>query len=73
MKAMWQRGFSAGDILGTIFRVLKSSSELNEAEKLGCLSDVGFVQMRVGNGLGTLVQLYGLVARLCERLSGCRT
>jgi len=62
---MCNQGYSAQDIISTLFRVVKSY-EMIEYLKLEYLKEIGFVHMKTLNGLGTLLQLGGLVSRLCQ-------
>lgn len=66
LNKLWDDGYAAVDIVVTVFRVVKSFDELPEYTKLEYIKEVGFVHMRVLEGVGTLVQLAGLVARLCK-------
>ncbi|KAL3932291.1 MAG: hypothetical protein SGBAC_010915 [Bacillariaceae sp.] len=63
-------GYSASDIIGTIFKVTKVHDGLPEGEKLGYLREIGFAHMRISNGVNTLLQLLGLVSRLCQMSEG---
>ncbi|KAG8826916.1 replication factor C subunit 4 [Serendipita sp. 401] len=66
LTKLWDDGYAAVDIVVTIFRVVKSFDELPEYTKLEYIKEVGFTHMKVLEGVGTLVQLAGLVARLCK-------
>ncbi|RUP51410.1 P-loop containing nucleoside triphosphate hydrolase protein [Jimgerdemannia flammicorona] len=57
LRALWSDGYSALDIITTLFRVVKVHAGLQEAE-------VGFTHMKILEGVGTLIQLSGLIARL---------
>ncbi|CAL1694046.1 unnamed protein product [Somion occarium] len=63
---LWNQGYSAVDIVVTIFRVVKTYDELPEYTKLEYIKEIGFTHMRVLEGVGTLIQLGGLLARLCK-------
>ncbi|KAL5519264.1 RFC4 [Sanghuangporus vaninii] len=66
LTELWDQGYSAVDIVVTIFRVVKTFDELPEYTKLEYIKEIGFTHMRVLEGVGTLVQLGGLIARLCK-------
>jgi len=66
LTELWDQGYSAVDIVVTIFRVAKSFDELPEYTKLEYIKEIGWTHMRVLEGVGTLVQLGGLMARLCK-------
>ncbi|THD24498.1 Replication factor c subunit 2 [Fasciola hepatica] len=65
LRHLWTLGYSAEDILSIIFRVLKNHP-MEEYLKLEFIKEVGLVHLRVAEGLGTNLQLAGLVARLCK-------
>ncbi|KIY63032.1 P-loop containing nucleoside triphosphate hydrolase protein [Cylindrobasidium torrendii FP15055 ss-10] len=67
LNSLWGQGYSAIDIVVTIFRVVKTFDEIPEYTKLEFMKDVGFTHMRVLEGVGTIIQLAGLVSRLCRR------
>ncbi|KAI0257154.1 P-loop containing nucleoside triphosphate hydrolase protein [Lactifluus subvellereus] len=66
LQELWDQGYSAVDIIVTIFRVVKTFDELPEYTKLEYIKEIGFTHMRILEGVGTLIQLGGLVARLCK-------
>ncbi|EPQ60372.1 P-loop containing nucleoside triphosphate hydrolase protein [Gloeophyllum trabeum ATCC 11539] len=66
LSELWAQGYSAVDIVVTIFRVVKTSDELPEYTKLEFIKEIGFTHMRILEGVGTLIQLGGLMARLCK-------
>ena len=69
MQGLWQTGYSPSDIIGTFFKVVKASKELPEALKLEFLREIGFTHMRISDGVNTLLQLLGLIGRLCQLAS----
>ena len=66
LQELWNSGYAASDIIGTIFKVTKAHDILPEGEKLEYLREIGFTHMRISNGINTHLQLMGLVARLCR-------
>lgn len=64
LQELWNSGYAASDIIGTIFKVTKAHDVLPEGEKLEYLREIGFSHMRISNGINTKLQLMGLVARL---------
>jgi replication factor C subunit 2/4 len=66
MQSLWQTGYAASDIIGTLFKVVKSSKDLPEAMKLEYLREVGFTHMRIADGVNSLLQLLGLIGRLSQ-------
>jgi len=65
VKELSDQGYSAGDIISVVFRVLKTY-EMPEHVKLEFLKEVGNAHMRISEGLGTPVQFGGLVGKLCH-------
>ncbi|RKP22322.1 P-loop containing nucleoside triphosphate hydrolase protein [Syncephalis pseudoplumigaleata] len=63
---LWDQGYSSIDIVTTLFRVAKLSNELEEYTKLEYIKEIGLTHMRVLDGVQTLLQLSGLMARLCQ-------
>lgn len=59
-------GYSAHDIISTMFRVTKTIPNLSEHSKLEFIKEIGFTHMRILEGLQTLVQLSGCIAKLCK-------
>ena len=57
-------GYCGLDIVGTLFRLTKVH-DFNEELKLEFVKEIGFAHMRVLDGLDSLLQLSGLVAKLC--------
>lgn len=64
MVSLWNQGYSAVDILTTVFRVVKNY-EMLEYLKLEYIREIGFTHMKAVSGVNSLLQLAGLVARLC--------
>ena len=63
IEELWANGYCGLDIVGTLFRLAKVA-ELPEELKLEFIKEIGFTHMRVLDGLDTLLQLSGLVAKL---------
>jgi replication factor C subunit 2/4 len=59
-------GYSSHDIISTMFRVTKTVNTLSEHTKLEFIKEIGFTHMRILEGVQTLLQLSGCVARLCK-------
>ncbi|KZT02485.1 P-loop containing nucleoside triphosphate hydrolase protein [Laetiporus sulphureus 93-53] len=66
LHKLWGQGYAAVDIVVTIFRVVKSFDEIPEYTKLEYIKEIGWTHMRILAGVGTLIQLSGLMARLCK-------
>ena len=67
LQGLWKSGYSAQDIIGTIFRVARSDTDMPEDLKLEFIRDIGFAHMRIAEGNASLLQLQGLAATLCKR------
>lgn len=63
---LWSQGYSAVDIVSTIFRVVKNNESMPEYRKLEFIKEIGFTHMRILEGVSTVVQLGGLLGRLCK-------
>lgn len=64
VAALWKTGYSALDIIGTVFRVAKAF-EMDERVKLEFVKEIGVTHMCIADGVTSLLQIHGLVARLC--------
>lgn len=65
MQDLWRLGYSPVDIIGTIFRVVKSY-DMAERTKLDFIKEIGGTNLRILEGTDSLLQLTALVARLCK-------
>ncbi|KAM3175650.1 Subunit of heteropentameric Replication factor C (RF-C) [Hymenolepis weldensis] len=65
LKHLWELGYSAEDIYSMLFRIVKNH-QMDEYLKLEYIKEVGLTHLRIAEGLGTLLQLAGLLARLCK-------
>ena len=66
LQELWGLGYSCHDIISTMFRVTKSVGGLSEHARLEFIREIGFCHMRILEGVQTLVQLAGCVAKLCR-------
>lgn len=67
MDQLYRSGYSSSDIIGTMFKVVKARTDLSEAVKLEYLREIGFTHMRIADGVNSLLQLLGLLSRLCNK------
>lgn len=65
LTKLWEKGYSAMDIVTTMFRVVKFNNEWPEGPKLDFIKEIGFAHMKILEGVSTHLQLIGLVSRLC--------
>ncbi|PLW35019.1 hypothetical protein PCASD_15338 [Puccinia coronata f. sp. avenae] len=66
LETLWEQGYSALDIVSTLLKVVKGMDRLPEFVKLEFIKEIGFTHMRILEGVSTLVQLGGLLSRLCK-------
>ncbi|KAI2643237.1 replication factor C subunit 4 [Xylaria nigripes] len=66
LKELWELGYSCHDIITTMFKVAKVAPTLGEHAKLAFIREIGFTHMKILEGVQTLLQLRGCVARLCK-------
>ena len=66
MAHLWQMGYSPEDIITSVFRVCKIES-MPEFLKLEFIKEIGFTHMRIVEGVNSLLQMSGLLARLCMK------
>jgi len=62
---LWDKGYSPLDILSTLFKVAKNSDQ-PEYIKLEFMREIGFAHKRALEGTDSLLQLSGLIARMCQ-------
>lgn len=65
LQGLWDQGYAAIDIIGTLFRICKNT-DIPEKQKLSFIKEIGFTHMRIADGVGSLLQLCGLTSRLCQ-------
>lgn len=66
MAHLWKLGYSPEDIISIVFRVCKTHS-MPEYIKLEFIKEIGYTHMRIVEGVQSLLQLSGLLARLCRK------
>ena len=66
MNHLWKLGYSAEDIITNVFRVCKTHP-MPEYLKLEFIKEIGLQHMKIVNGTTSLLQMSGLVARLCSK------
>lgn len=64
LAKLWRLGYAAEDVIGNIFRVCKRMS-FDEKVKLEFIREIGVTHMKIVDGLNSLLQLTGLLAKLC--------
>ena len=65
VDSIWAQGYSAIDIIGTLFRVTKNA-DIHPKILLAFIREIGFSHMRISEGLDTKLQITGLLSRLCK-------
>nr|GMD82382.1 replication factor C subunit 2 [Ipomoea batatas] len=63
LKALYDLGYSPTDIITTLFRIIKNY-DMAEYLKLEFMKETGFAHMRICDGVGSYLQLCGLLAKL---------
>lgn len=66
LKELWDKGYSAVDIITTMFKVTKTMTTISEEKKLEFIKTIGFTHMRILDGISSHLQLSGCVAKLCK-------
>ncbi|PVD31174.1 hypothetical protein C0Q70_06586 [Pomacea canaliculata] len=66
MAHLWRLGYSAEDIITIVFRVCKNHN-MPEFLKLEFIKEIGYAHMRIAEGVQSLLQMSGLLARLCHK------
>ncbi|EFA78355.1 replication factor C subunit [Heterostelium album PN500] len=63
-KDLWDKGYSSMDIISTFFKVAKTL-DMPEYQKLEFIKEIGFTNLRITQGVNSLLQLSALLSRLC--------
>ncbi|KAK3001969.1 hypothetical protein RJ639_020499 [Escallonia herrerae] len=63
LKRLYDLGYSPTDIITTLFRIIKNY-DMAEYLKLEFMKETGFAHMRICDGVGSYLQLCGLLAKL---------
>lgn len=66
LDSLWDKGYSAIDIVTLTFKVAKTLPGINEQKRLDMIKEIGFTHMRILEGVSTYLQLCGLYSKLCE-------
>ncbi|TSL04256.1 Replication factor C subunit 2 [Bagarius yarrelli] len=66
ISQLWSLGYSPEDIIGNIFRVCKTY-QMPEYLKLEFIKEIGYTNMKIAEGVNSLLQLAGLLGRLCSK------
>uniref|UniRef100_A0A8C4QKQ2 Replication factor C subunit 2 n=1 Tax=Eptatretus burgeri TaxID=7764 RepID=A0A8C4QKQ2_EPTBU len=72
MAHLWKLGYSPEDIIGNVFRVCKTF-HMAEYLKLEFIKEIGLTHMRVVEGVHSLLQMAGLLARLCQKTASAES
>ncbi|KAL6470038.1 hypothetical protein MHYP_G00211570 [Metynnis hypsauchen] len=66
IEQLWSLGYSPEDIIGNIFRVCKTF-QMPEYLKLEYIKEIGYTHMKIAEGVNSLLQMAGLLGRLCSK------
>ncbi|GFR88580.1 replication factor C subunit 2 [Elysia marginata] len=66
MAHLWRLGYSPEDIITIVFRVCKNHN-MPEYLKLEYIKEIGYTHMHLAEGVQSLLQMSGLLARLCRK------
>ncbi|KAK6453630.1 DNA replication factor C [Scheffersomyces xylosifermentans] len=66
LDGLWDKGYSAIDIVTSTFKVAKTLPGIGEQKRLELIKEIGFVHMRVLEGVSTYLQLCGMYAKICD-------
>jgi ATPase involved in DNA replication len=66
LDGLWKKGYSAIDIVTSSFKVAKTLPGIGEQKRLDLIKEIGFVHMRVLEGVGSYLQLCGMLAKICS-------
>lgn len=61
---LWDKGYSAVDIVTTCFRVTKNLFQVKEPVRLEMIKEIGITHMRILEGVSTYLQLASMLAKI---------
>ncbi|KAF6006369.1 replication factor C subunit 4 [Brettanomyces bruxellensis] len=64
LKQLWDKGYSAIDIITVSFRVMKTMYKLSEEKRLEVIRLIGFTHMRILDGVSTFLQLACMLSKI---------
>ncbi|XP_065169008.1 replication factor C subunit 2 [Atheta coriaria] len=65
LSHLWSLGYAAEDIIKNVSKVCKNL-DIGDDQKLAFIREIGQTHQRIVDGLTTLVQMSGMLARLCQ-------
>lgn len=65
LNHLWKLGYSSEDIITSVFRVCKTHN-MAEFIKLEFIKEIGLTHLSLVQGTQSLLQLSGMLARLCQ-------
>ncbi|QPG75522.1 replication factor C subunit 4 [Brettanomyces nanus] len=69
LKELWNKGYSAIDIVTVSFRVMKTMYKLSENRRLELIRIIGFTHMRILEGVSTYLQLACMVGKIAKQIN----
>lgn len=66
LKQLWDKGYSATDIVSTCFKVTRGLDEIPEPKRLEIMKEIGITHLRVLEGVGSYLQLCALLSRVAQ-------
>jgi replication factor C subunit 2/4 len=65
LNLLWAKGYSPFDIAGSLYKVA-SDNGMTETMQLAVLKELAVLRMRLLDGVCSLLQFHGCLAKLCE-------
>ncbi|RZC40974.1 replication factor C subunit 2, partial [Asbolus verrucosus] len=69
VEHLWNLGYAAEDIIKNIFKVCKNM-DIDEPLKLAFIREIGLTHQRIVDGVCSLLQMSGLISRMCIQAKG---
>ena len=66
LRAMCRQGYAPLDVLGALFRAAKTATALDDKTQMLMIREIGLGHVRALDGMCSLLQLVGLLARLAR-------
>lgn len=69
LRHLYNLGYCTEDIVSSMFRVVKTFKNISEFQKLEYLKQIGIVQIRVVQGVNSMLQMKGLISHFIKKSS----
>lgn len=69
IDSLVEEGYNSYDIINVITRVIQDSNKIDEDFKFDLLKECSLIKIKVLDGIDSVAQIYGFIAKICEMCS----